>query len=365
MLKLALFSNTTIETLQLSGTHIIEFIRGTHSSADSLAKDVTDPIMALIAQNNAANGRRERNFHPSRGGADSPRVAPTRPVAMQLNSRSFSNIEHVLQENLNSRRPDPSPGPKQAAPKSPPPRKLSSSTAEPVSPVRQIDSPPGGPPGGPRKLPVVPPKQGRQSLIFAANKKVDPRIHELWQQNETLGINYRTILQENEELTARNHKLRLENEQLHSQLVTLALDDDSDNESANIDHSQLIDTLQMQIQMYAQENDILERENDELRAQKDAAERQLHDSIHQSTAKIAALQREIDELKQNEVKFQIPYRDITFGQRIGEGGFGEVVKATWLGQKVAVKKIKMHSVDPAHVANLIHESKTMTWENNF
>lgn len=59
----------------------------------------------------------------------------------------------------------------------------------------------------------------------------------------------------------------------------------------------------------------------------------------------------------NTVSTDIPFHEIAFLHLIGAGGFGEVYKGRWKGQKVAVKRIK-HVYEKQTLSPLIHESLT-------
>ncbi len=57
--------------------------------------------------------------------------------------------------------------------------------------------------------------------------------------------------------------------------------------------------------------------------------------------------------------FIIDYKDLTLGQKIGRGGFGDVFKGTWTGQDVAVKKL--HMADMSAKCTQEFERETKVW----
>jgi tRNA A-37 threonylcarbamoyl transferase component Bud32 len=69
---------------------------------------------------------------------------------------------------------------------------------------------------------------------------------------------------------------------------------------------------------------------------------------------------EIATLRQNNNQLaDIPFHEITIGECIGSGGFGEVFKAVWHGQNVAVKRVKLAALIPSRVDDLRRECQTV------
>ncbi len=79
-----------------------------------------------------------------------------------------------------------------------------------------------------------------------------------------------------------------------------------------------------------------------------------------------ALKREIEDLKRGQARggsncravlaVDIPHQEITLGGLVGAGTFGEVYKALWHEQNIAVKKIKLADIVPGRMESLINES---------
>jgi hypothetical protein len=90
--------------------------------------------------------------------------------------------------------------------------------------------------------------------------------------------------------------------------------------------------------------------------------KQLDSSLHE----ITQLRRENAALKQGNNSYSqpvdIPFDEITLGECIGSGGFGEVFKAVWHGQNVAVKRVKLAALIPSRVDDLRRECQTVMYD---
>lgn len=68
------------------------------------------------------------------------------------------------------------------------------------------------------------------------------------------------------------------------------------------------------------------------------------------------VQKQLECLKSGQPNWQIPYEELEFLEKIGEGGFGEVFRGRWRGTVVAIKTLKgTHNMDPKEVTRFAKE----------
>lgn len=103
------------------------------------------------------------------------------------------------------------------------------------------------------------------------------------------------------------------------------------------------------------QNSSLKSENEQLRESNDVLKRQVEELRRTNNTNNSDSNGDIA----STLTVDIPYHEITLGHCIGEGGYGEVFKAHWHGQNVAVKRVKLSSLIPSRIENLIHESRTV------
>ncbi len=65
-------------------------------------------------------------------------------------------------------------------------------------------------------------------------------------------------------------------------------------------------------------------------------------------------------LAQKKEEWHIDHEELEMGEKLGEGGFGEVYKATWKGTEVAVKVLSSKNVTKEMKSNFFDEMKVMS-----
>ena len=64
----------------------------------------------------------------------------------------------------------------------------------------------------------------------------------------------------------------------------------------------------------------------------------------------------MESIKAGQPNWQIPYDELEFLEKIGEGGFGEVFRGRWRGTIVAIKTLKgSNNMDPKEVTKFVKE----------
>lgn len=61
-----------------------------------------------------------------------------------------------------------------------------------------------------------------------------------------------------------------------------------------------------------------------------------------------------------QVSIQVRYADLSLGERLGRGGFGDVFKGIWQRTPVAIKKLKIQKLTSKDVEGFHQEAKLMS-----
>ncbi len=199
-----------------------------------------------------------------------------------------------------------------------------------------------------------------QTLNAQQIQQLTTECEQFKQENNALKAEISQLKQEIEELKQAKLLLSDTNEQL-----------ENGNRSLELAASAARSELTLLVQEYDKQGQKMRSLQEEVRTL-----REQHSKTKQNLIKLngfeeenKALKREIEDLKRGQahggvtnhavLAVDIPHHEITLGDLVGAGGYGEVYKAQWHGQNVAVKGVKVTDIETGKIDSLIHEARTV------